>query len=37
MGRLLRLLQTGRVDLERAFAMMETKEGGIIRPLITYG
>jgi len=49
MGRLIRLLQTGRVDptpmtthrfdfseVERAFAMMESKEDGIIKPLITY-
>jgi threonine dehydrogenase-like Zn-dependent dehydrogenase len=49
MGRLLRLLETGRVDptpltthtfkfadLERAFHMMETKEDGIIKPLILF-
>jgi threonine dehydrogenase-like Zn-dependent dehydrogenase len=49
MGRLLRLLETGRVDptpltthtfkfadLERAFHMMETKEEGIIKPLILF-
>jgi threonine dehydrogenase-like Zn-dependent dehydrogenase len=50
MGRLLRLLQTGRIDptpltthrfgfddVERAFAMMQTKEDGILKPLITFG
>lgn len=50
MGRLMTLLQTGRVDptpmtthrfgfgdVERAFGMMENKEDGIIKPLITYG
>jgi isopropanol dehydrogenase (NADP+) len=49
MGRLLRLLETGRVDptpltthqfkfkdLEKAFHMMETKEDGIIKPLILF-
>ena len=49
MGRLLRLLETGRVDptpltthsfkfkdLERAFHMMETKEDGMIKPLIVF-
>jgi threonine dehydrogenase-like Zn-dependent dehydrogenase len=49
MGRLLRLLETGRVDptpltthqfqfkdLERAFHMMETKEDGILKPLILF-
>jgi threonine dehydrogenase-like Zn-dependent dehydrogenase len=49
MGRLLRLLETGRVDptpltthqfkfkdLEKAFRMMETKEDGIIKPLIHF-
>jgi threonine dehydrogenase-like Zn-dependent dehydrogenase len=49
MGRLLRLLETGRVDptpltthkfkfkdLERAFHMMETKEDGMIKPLIFF-
>lgn len=49
MRRLLRLLETGRVDptpmtthtfafddLERAFRMMDTKENGIIKPLIEF-
>ncbi|MGY1624635.1 zinc-binding dehydrogenase [Geodermatophilus sp. SYSU D00965] len=49
MGRLLRLLQTGRVDptpltthrfdfdeIERAFAMMQTKEDGILKPLVSF-
>ena len=49
MKRLLRLIETGRVDptpltthrfkfeeLERAFHMMETKEDGIIKPLIVF-
>ena len=49
MQRLLRLLETGRVDptpltthtfafdeLERAFHMMETKEDGILKPLIVF-
>jgi len=49
MRRLLRLLETGRVDptpltthtfafqeLERAFHMMETKEDGMIKPLIVF-
>jgi isopropanol dehydrogenase (NADP+) len=49
MGRLLRLIQTGRVNplpmtthrfsfdqIERAFAMMQTKEDGMIKPLITF-
>jgi isopropanol dehydrogenase (NADP+) len=49
MGRLLRLLESGRVDptpltthqfkfedLENAFHMMETKEDGIIKPLILF-
>jgi threonine dehydrogenase-like Zn-dependent dehydrogenase len=49
MGRLLRLLENGRVDptpltthrftfdqVERAFRMMETKEDGIIKPLIVF-
>ncbi len=49
MQRLLRLLETGRVDptpmtthrfpfdqIERAFHMMETKEDGIIKPLILF-
>ena len=49
MQRLLRLLETGRVDptpmtthtfpfddIERAFHMMETKEDGIIKPLIDF-
>ncbi len=49
MGRLLRLLEAGRVDptpltthqfafkdLERAFRMMETKEDGMIKPLILF-
>ena len=49
MKRLLRLIETGRVDptpltthrfkfeeLERAFHMMETKEDGIIKPLIIF-
>lgn len=50
MRRLLRLLETGRVDpspmtshrfpfeqVERAFHMMETKEDGMIKPLILFG
>jgi len=49
MGRLLRLLEAGRVDstpltthrfkfseLEKAFRMMETKEDGMIKPLILF-
>jgi threonine dehydrogenase-like Zn-dependent dehydrogenase len=49
MGRLLRLLENGRVDptpltthrftfdqVERAFHMMETKEDGMIKPLIVF-
>lgn len=49
MKRLLRLIETGRVDptpltthtfsfdqVEKAFAMMDTKEDGIIKPLITF-
>ncbi len=49
MGRLLRLLETGRVDptplsthrfkfqdLEKAFRLMETKEDGILKPLILF-
>jgi threonine dehydrogenase-like Zn-dependent dehydrogenase len=49
MGRLLRLLENGRIDptpmtshtfkfnqLERAFHMMETKEDGMIKPLIVF-
>lgn len=48
--RLLRLLQTGRVDptpmtahtfrfeeIEQAFRIMETKEDGIVKPLINFG
>lgn len=50
MGRLIRLIQTGRVDprpmtthrfrfeeIERAFRMMQTKEDGMIKPLIRFG
>lgn len=49
MGRLMRLLRTGRIDptpltthrfgfdeIERAFAMMQTKADGILKPLITF-
>jgi threonine dehydrogenase-like Zn-dependent dehydrogenase len=49
MGRLMRLIETGRVDptpltthrfpfaeVERAFRMMETKEDGILKPLIRF-
>lgn len=49
MSRLLRLIQTGRVDplpmtthrfafkdIERGFRMMQTKEDGMIKPLITF-
>lgn len=49
MGRLLRLIESGRVDplamtthrfpfkdIERAFRMMQTKEDGMIKPLITF-
>lgn len=49
MGRLLRLLETGRVDplpmtthtfdfsdIERAFEMMDTKEDGMVKPLIRF-
>jgi threonine dehydrogenase-like Zn-dependent dehydrogenase len=49
MGRLMRLIQTKRVDplamtthrfkfdqIERAFRMMQTKEDGMIKPLITF-
>ena len=50
MGRLMRLIQTGRVDplamtthrfkfadIKRAFTMMQTKEDGMIKPLVTFG
>jgi len=50
MGRLMRLIQTRRVDplpmtthrfpfadIARAFRMMQTKEGGMIKPLILFG
>ncbi len=50
MGRLMRLIQTGRVDplpmtthrfkfadISRAFKMMQTKEDGMVKPLITFG
>ena len=49
MGRLLRLIESGRVDplamtthrfgfgdVERAFKMMQTKEDGMVKPLITF-
>jgi len=49
MSRLLRLIETGRVDplaltthrfpfqdIEKAFRMMQTKEDGMIKPLITF-
>jgi len=49
MGRLLRLIQTRRVDplpltthrfpfkdIEKAFKMMQTKEDGMIKPLILF-
>ena len=49
MGRLLRLIETGRVDplaltthrfpfkdIEKAFKMMQTKEDGMIKPLISF-
>ncbi|MBK7406021.1 MAG: NAD(P)-dependent alcohol dehydrogenase [Phycisphaerales bacterium] len=49
MGRLMRLIETGRVDplpmtthrfrfkdIERAFKMMQTKEDGMIKPLISF-
>ena len=49
MGRLLRLIETGRVDpltltthrfpfqdIDKAFRMMQTKEDGMIKPLITF-
>lgn len=49
MGRLMRLIETNRVDplaltthrfafqdIERAFEMMQTKEDGMIKPLITF-
>jgi len=49
MGRIFRLLQTGRIDptpmtthtfpfaeVEKGFAMMASKEDGIIKPLITF-
>jgi threonine dehydrogenase-like Zn-dependent dehydrogenase len=49
MGRLLRLIETGRVDplaltthrfsfndIEKAFRMMQTKEDGMIKPLISF-
>ena len=49
MNRLLRLIETGRVDplaltthgfpfkdIEKAFRMMQTKEDGMIKPLITF-
>ena len=49
MRRLLRLIETGRVDptpmtthtftfdeIEKAFHMMETKEDGIIKPIIVF-
>ena len=49
MGRLLRLIETGRVDplaltthrfafkdIEKAFRMMQTKEDGMIKPLILF-
>ena len=49
MGRLMRLIQTGRVDplaltthrfpfkdIEKAFRMMQTKEDGMIKPLISF-
>jgi threonine dehydrogenase-like Zn-dependent dehydrogenase len=50
MGRLMRLIQTKRVDplpmtthrfkfadIKKAFKMMQTKEDGMIKPLITFG
>lgn len=50
MGRLMRLIQTGRVDplamttqrfkfadIKRAFTMMQSKEDGMIKPLIMFG
>jgi threonine dehydrogenase-like Zn-dependent dehydrogenase len=50
MGRLLRLIESGRVDplaltthrfpftdIERAFKMMQTKQDGMVKPLITFG
>jgi threonine dehydrogenase-like Zn-dependent dehydrogenase len=49
MGRLMRLIETGRVDpraltthrfafedIEKAFRMMQTKEDGMIKPLISF-
>jgi len=49
MGRLLRLIERGRIDplpmtthrfsfkdIERAFKMMQTKEDGMIKPLISF-
>ena len=49
MGRLLRLIETGRVDplaltthrfpfkdIEKAFRMMQTKEDGMMKPLISF-
>ena len=50
MGRLLRLIESGRVDplaltthrfpftdSEKAFKMMQTKQEGLVKPLITFG
>jgi len=50
MKRLMRLLETGRVDptpltshrfkfaeIEKAFRMMQTKEDGMLKPLILFG